>query len=106
MSTERTTKADLQRAVLAHDYALATVGIPARRLLLQHEGGVAFRLYEQGASGDAWIDPPVGGSYLGRTAREAYETLTARTRAVYDVTEALHRAGRLTILTTASQSGE
>lgn len=35
--------------------------------------------------------PPVGDDYLGMTAREAYDALTARTRSIYDVATALDR---------------
>lgn len=37
--------------------------------------------------------PPVGDDYLGMTAREAYDALTARTRAIYDVAVALEAGG-------------
>jgi hypothetical protein len=33
--------------------------------------------------------PPVGDDYLGMTKSEAYETLTARTRAIYDTAAAV-----------------
>lgn len=34
-------------------------------------------------------NPPVGDDYLGMTAREAYDALTSRTRAIYDVASAI-----------------
>ena len=36
--------------------------------------------------------PPVGDDFLGMTKREAFETLTARTRAIYDTHTAMVKA--------------
>lgn len=37
--------------------------------------------------------PPIGDDYLGMTAREAYDALTARTRVIYDTSAALEAGG-------------
>lgn len=98
---ERITRKDLDNALAAHVDCLARVGITYDGRLDLDIGsltyGRAYRLYRTGAARpdgttcSGHYSPPVGDDYLGMTAREAYETLTARTRAIYDTAWALEQ---------------
>jgi hypothetical protein len=108
---ERITSKDLKRALSAHVDCLARVGITYDGRLGLDEGsktyGCAYRLYRTGyvveqhdgthRATTGHGRPPVGDDYLGMTAREAYETLTARTRDIYDTVYALRECGVLDI---------
>lgn len=101
--TDRITAQDLRDALAAHVETLERCGITYGGRLEIDEGsktyGRAFRLYRTGypvrdldgserlTTGHA--NPPIGSDFLGMTKREAYETLTARTRTIADVADAL-----------------
>ena len=117
---DRITRKDLDQALEHHVAALQCVGIVYDGRLVLSIGsktyGNAYRLNLTGVmdrcQGRPWSDqthegceecggtresrssahyrPPVGDDYLGMTAREAYDTLTARTRAVYDTARAIN----------------
>jgi hypothetical protein len=96
------TMSDLRRALEAHIECLARCGITYNGRLGLDEGsklyGRAFRLYRTGYMIDGRPTtghgrPPVGDDFLGMTKREAYETLTARTRAIYDTAAAVAESG-------------
>jgi len=91
----RTTVKDVRSAFAAHVAALEHVGIPADGLVLTEGEGelIAYRINTRRGAG--FDHPPIGEDYLGNTARDAYQTLTARTRAIYDTVRALRDAGRL-----------
>lgn len=117
--SERITSADLQRALEAHKDCLERYGVEFDGRLILSEGskinGIAYRLAVTGfpypcqscgmsASVVPGCErchgtgietctghrrPPVGDDFLGMTKREAYETLTSRTRAIYDTHTAM-----------------
>lgn len=91
--SDRITSADLQRALAAHVDCLARVGITYDGRLGIDEGsktyGRAYRLYRVPSGESGHWNPPIGSDYLGMTAREAYETLTARTRIIYETATAV-----------------
>ncbi len=90
---ERITRKDLDQALAAHVTALESVGIKYDGRLVLSIGskyyGNAYRLNRipEGETGH-W-NPPVGGDFLGMTAREAYDRLTERTRTIYDTARAI-----------------
>ena len=115
---DRITRKDLDQALERHVAALAHVGIVYDGRLVLSIGsktyGNAYRLnltgvmdrcqgrprtvthdgcHECGGTREsrssAHYRPPVGDDYLGMTAREAYDTLTARTRTIYDTARAI-----------------
>ncbi len=120
MTSDRITQADLDRALASHVETLDRVGITYDGRLGIDVGsktyGRAYRLYLTGkldvCQARPWSDkehdgctacngtrlarcsghyrPPVGSDYLGMTKREAYETLTTRTRTI---AETAHEIG-------------
>lgn len=91
--SDRITQADLRYALAHHVDALERYGITYDGRLVLDEGsktyGRAYRLNRIATGESGHRAPPIGSDYLGMTAREAYETLTTRTRAVHDVAAAL-----------------
>lgn len=88
---ERITRDDLNRALASHADALAAVGISYDGRLALDIGsktyGNAYRLNRIPSGSSAHHRPPVGDSYLGMTARDAYDNLTTRTAVLYDVAQ-------------------
>ena len=95
MATSRITNKDVRRAMVRHGECLQKCGIPLREGTRLHlsEGspsaGRAWRIHAESVDSGALWSPPIGGDYLGWTAREAYETLVGRTGTIYDVHHAL-----------------
>ena len=96
---DRITRDDLAHALASHAACLSRCGLldpDAGRLALDEGSRTYGRAYRL-----AWVPtgetghhrPPVGGDYLGMTAREAYDELTGRTSLIYDVVTALARKG-------------
>ena len=86
---ERITRSDLDHALEAHVRALDACGITYDgRLVIDHGSktyGRAYRLYHIASGETGHRNPPVGGDYLGMTAREAYDNLTTRNSVLFDV---------------------
>lgn len=91
--TDRITRADLAAALKSHKLALEACGVKYDGQFVLEEGsktyGRAYRLYRVPEGQSGHYNPPVGGDYLGMTAREAYENLTTRTSVLWDVATAL-----------------
>lgn len=87
--SDRITSADLTAALAAHVNALAAAHITYDgRLILDHGSrtyGRAYRLYRIPSASTDQHEPPIGSSFLGHTAREAYDRLQDRTTVLFDV---------------------
>lgn len=90
---ERITRGDLESALLHHVDALERYGVNYDgRLVLDHGSktyGRAYRLNRIPTGETGHWQPPIGSDYLGMTAREAYDNLTTRTRAIHDMAQLL-----------------
>ena len=90
---ERITRADLDRALEGHRECLAKHGIKYHGAIhLEHGSkvnGRAYRIAVVDPDHGGHNRPPIGDDYLGMTAREAYDRLCERTRAIYDTMNAL-----------------
>lgn len=97
MSSDRITRSDLERALVCHTHALESIGaLGAEETIHLSIGsatnGNSYGLYVRRPDSSGHFNPPVGGAFLGMTARDAYTRLTERTRAIHDTADAIRRA--------------
>ena len=89
--SDRITRKDLDNAHRAHVETLTRhdlIDPDAGRLVLNIGSktyGNAYRLAWIPTGETGHYNPPIGGDFLGMTARDAYDRLTERTRTIQDV---------------------
>ena len=94
---DKITPAQVDQAFARWIRALEEVQLvePDRKWVLQHgsaTNGRPWAWYEENSNGGL-SEPPIGSSYLGWTAREAYDQLLDRTTVVWDVVGHYTRKG-------------
>lgn len=102
---DRITRTDLEAARAAHEGALRRYGMIAGDESIgltigSKTYGNAYRIHLNMPGSTGHYAPPVGtgSGYLGMTARDAYDMLTATTRAIHDVAYAIDRHPRAVAL--------
>lgn len=91
--SDRITAGDVRSALAHYVDAMERYGITYDGTIGLQVGsktyGIGWRVYRVPTGETGHWDPPIGSDFLGMTAREAYETLTNRTRVMHDMAQAL-----------------